>query len=444
MMSRHGARFWLLLLGLSAGGCGGVRSPSTDAASNASPVAVQVVTPQLRTISRNVSQPGFIQAFEQTAIFAKVPGYVLKWSVDIGDEVRKDDLLAELWVPELVSELNFKKVQVQQANKSLAMAQAQLVTAKAQVKEAEAGLRRAEALNDYWKSQAERFTNLVNQSVLDKQTQEETHNQFKMAAAGLTEAQARIESASALQQEKEAARDKAEVDIRAAEAALQQQADLVGYAKFLAPYAGVVTKRNINTFDFVQPPTAGKGEPLYVVERRDLMRVFVDVPEADAVWVSKGSQVQVRIPALQGRVFSGQVARTAYALDRTTRTLLAEIDFPNPQDQLRPGMYAYATIEGQWRDVKTLPASATLTVGDVNVGYQMYCFIVENGRLRKTQIETGARNAQLVQVLKKRVPSLSGEDGLRWEPFTGGELVVQGDVAGLKDGQAVEANPQQK
>jgi HlyD family secretion protein len=423
----------LALVLLSAAACGGSAPPVTAPSGPPPMVTVHVVTPQRGTIQRTISQPGQIQAFEQTPIFAKIPGYVLKWCVDIGDVVRKDQPLAELWVPELVSELDLKKENVKLTIKALAMAEAQVTTAKAQLKEAEAGLARADAVNDYWKGQNERFARLVSQSVLDKQTREETLHQYRAASAALTEAQAKIASAKALVQEKEAARDKAEVDIRAAEADKKRQADLVGYATFQAPYDGVVTRRTINTFDFVQPPTGGKGEPLYVIERRDLMRIFVEVPEADAVWVGKGARARVRIPALQGREFSSKVARTSYSLDRTTRTLLAEIDIANPDDQLRPGMYAYATIEGQWPDVLTLPADAVFTEGDVNVGFKHFCWIVEGGRLKRTQIQIGARGDHMVEVLQKRLPEANA-----WQAFTATEQIVHGNLSGLKDGQTVQ------
>ncbi len=388
---------------------------------------------------RAISQPGAIQAFEQTPIFARIPGYVSKWSVDIGDVVRKGTLLAELWVPDMVSELNLKKEQVEQAKKGLAVAEAQVVTARALIKEAEASLGRAQAANDFWKGQNERFGQLVDKSVLDKQTHEETTKQFRAATASLAEAEAKILTARAMLQEREATRQKAEVDIRAATAARERQDDLVRYATFVSPYDGVVTRRNINTFDFVQPPTAGKGEPLYVIERRDTMRIIVDVPETDAVWVAKGTKATVRVLALQGREFPGVVARTSYALDRATRTLVAEIDLANPQDQLRPGMYVHATLQASRDKVLTLPASAIVKVGDVNVGYQYFCYLVVEEKVRRTQIEIGARNEQFVEVVQKQIPGNPAGAPLEWRAFTGSEKVVRGNLAGLKDGQAVDA-----
>lgn len=426
-------------------------SVSEPAKSPAEPSArrVLVTEPVRKTIRREVGQPGFIQAFERTPIVSRIRGYVLKWNVDIGDPIHKDDVLAELWVPEMVSELKLKEELVHQATKVLAMVKAQVVTAKAQIKEAEAAVDCAEANHNFWKSQSARFTNLVKDSVLDKQSQEEADNQFRSAAAALSEAKAKVQSAKALLQEKESARAKAEVDIRAAEAARRRQADLVAYASLKAPYDGVVTKRNINTKQFVQPATGAQGDVLYVVERTDIVRVFVSVPETDAAWVRVGTPATVRVQALQGQEFKGKVTRTAWSLNNVTRTLRTEIDLPNPElpkvgRRLRPGMYAYAKIEAEWRDVLTLPTSAVLTEGDVNVGYKNYCYIVENGHVKRTEIEIGARNDHLVEVLKKLVPAVKSGVRPRWETFTGTEEVVQSGLSGLKDGQAVEANALRK
>src|ERR1700733_2352425 len=149
-----------VLLPLLAAGC---RQSTTNDASVAeqSGRSVTVVNPSPKTVRREVGQPGVIQAFERTPIVAKIPGYILKWNVDIGDPIRKDQVLAELWVPEMLSELKLKEAMVQQAQKTLAMAQAQVVTAVAQIQEATDAVGQAQADYSYWKGQNEQFTKLV-------------------------------------------------------------------------------------------------------------------------------------------------------------------------------------------------------------------------------------------------------------------------------------------
>jgi multidrug efflux pump subunit AcrA (membrane-fusion protein) len=426
-----------------AAGCGqpSSGSPVPPPAPAAEPAGrtVAVVKPERKTVRREVGEPGYIQAFEETPIVAKVSGYVRSWNVDIGQRLRKGDVLAELSVPELVAELQQKDEQVRQAEKMLAMAGAQVVTAKAQVEERKAGLARAEADRNYWRSQSERMTRLTQGSqVVDRQTAEEAANQLRSASAALKEAEAKVTSARANQAEKEAAKDKAEADVRAAEADRRRVAALVGYTQLTAPYDGVVTQRTVNTGQFVQPATGVKGDVLFRVERTDVVRVFVAVPEAEAAWVGVGAPARVRVQALLGQEFGGRVTRTAWSLNNTTRTLLTEIDLANPDGRLRPGMYAYASVTGEHRDVLTVPASAVTTQGDVNTGYQTFCYLVEYGKVRRTPVEVGARNDQLVEVLKKQTRPAGAGEGSRWEPFTGEEEVVKGDLTGLKDGQAVE------
>ncbi len=160
------------------------------------------------------------------------------------------------------------------------------------------------------------------------------------------------------------------------------------------------------------------------------MRVLVEVPEADAVWVKDGNPARIRIPALRDQQFSGTVRRMGYSLRRQSRTLLVEIDLPNSADLLRPGMYAQADLKVERAQVLSLPASAVATQGDVNEGYQSFCFLLENGKLRRTLVEVGLRCEGQVEVLRKQIEGT-------WLEFTGEENVVCGGLSTLSDGQEV-------
>jgi multidrug efflux pump subunit AcrA (membrane-fusion protein) len=414
-------------------------------------VSVAVVKPERTTLRRTVRQPGSIQAFEQTPVFSKLAGYVRKWHVDMGDHVKKGEALAELWVPEMEVEVKQKEALVQQAEAEIkqaketaAAAEASLKSAEAKVKEAEAGRLRAQAEYRRTKSQSERLARVGSNGVIDKEAVEETRYGFEAAEAGVEEVEARVKSAQATRDESAAKLSKARADVSVAEAHLavakenhDQARTLLEYATLKAPYDGVVTRRNVNTGDFVQPATGTKAEPLYIIERRDTVRILVEVPEGDAAWVTKGVQARIRVQVLKGHEFAGTVDRTSYALDRTARTLIAEIDLPNPKDQLRPGMYVLATITAEHPDAMTIPASAVMTQGDVTQGYQSYCFLVVDGKTRRTLVELGVRGNDRIEVLKKQArPGKSGEEGA-WEDFTGQEVIVRTDLSALGDGQPV-------
>jgi multidrug efflux pump subunit AcrA (membrane-fusion protein) len=458
----HSALRWsVLLLVLPAGaGCGEKAAPPTDT-TEAKPSAapVTVVKPQRKTVRRAVSQPGHIEAFEQTAIYVKVPGYVRNVQVDIGDplraprfdekgeQVEAGTVLAELRVPEMEVELKQKEALVRQADalvtqarEAVSAAAANFESAKAKVNEAEAGRSRAQAELNRTRTQHEMLTRAGKNGTLNKDSVAEAQFAYEAAAAGVVEVEAKVKSAEAARDESKARLDKARADVTVAESGLEVGREnrdyvktLLAYTRIEAPYSGVVVKRNVNTGDLVQPAAAGnKGEPLFVVARIDPVRVFVEVPETDAVLVRNGARAAVRVRGLNGEEFTGTVVRSSWAVDPKARTLRAEIDVPNPQGTLRPGMYAQAIIQVEHPDTWALPAAALLTQDE-----QTFCYRVEGGRAVRTPVRVGIHEGDVVEVLKKQTsPIKPGEEGV-WEDFTGAEEVIRGNLASIKDGQSI-------
>jgi RND family efflux transporter MFP subunit len=405
---------------------------------------VAVVHPSRTSLYWTIRQPGSIEAFEEAPIFPKIAGYVEEWKVDIGDHVRKGQLLAKLWVPETAANLRQKEATVNRDEAQIVLAQAALKAAEANVTKAEANLRLAEASQAKaeanairWQLQYKRDTPLARRGAISVQDFEITTDQYQTMTAAKNEAIAGVAAAKAALAESKALRDRSAADVRLAESNLRAaQADrdsaaaILNYARIEAPFDGVITRRTISRGDFVQPPSTAPQQPLYVIHRRDLMRIFVEVPESEAVWVTEKTPANIRIPVLQDREFTGTVRRMSYSLKRQSRTLLAEIDLPNPGDLLRSGMYAYAAIQVERSNILTLPAAAVATQGDVNEGYEDFCFLWENGKVRRTPIKIGSRGEGQVEVLKKQVQGA-------WEDFTGEEMVVKGELSSLSDGQEV-------
>ena len=143
----------------------------------------------------------------------------------------------------------------------------------------------------------------------------------------------------------------------------------VGYLKLFAPYDGIVVARNANTWDFVLPstgdPTAemraphlspgGQAAPIYVVDRTDIVRIYVDVPERDADFVHIGSEARVKLWAYRDEWLPASVTRLSWALNIQSRTMRTEIDLPNPGSQILPGMYAYGKVVVERPNVRALP-----------------------------------------------------------------------------------------
>ena len=188
----------------------------------------------------------------------------------------------------------------------------------------------------------------------------------------------------------------------------------MGYLTLTAPFDGVIVARNANTFDFVLPatgdPTAmarspylspgGTAAPIYVVDRIDVVRIFVDIPEEDANYVHIGTKATVLAKDYRDEPIPGTVTRTSWALNVKSRTLRAEIDLPNPGGQILPGMYAYAEVIVERPGVRALPLAALTYRGD-QASYWRY----ENGKAVRTEIETGVSDGEWIEVTHRRVPA---------------------------------------
>ena len=199
----------------------------------------------------------------------------------------------------------------------------------------------------------------------------------------------------------------AEAQVEVAEAEERRLAAMFAYTKITAPYDGVITTRNVNTGDFVRPASGdssgseggskGGSAPLFVIARTDPMMFVIGVPEIDAPYVSAGTKASLRLQALADREFNVTVTRTSLALQNQSRTLQAEIDLPNPDNELLPGMYAYGSIDIDRPNVRAIPTSAT-----VQIGNRMCCYLVKEGNAVRTQIQSGVSDGTWIEVVKHR------------------------------------------
>jgi HlyD family secretion protein len=436
------------LAGALAAGCG-TQPPAAPAVRTAP--HVQIAKAEKRTITASVGQPGFINAYEQTAMYPKVAGYLEEWKADIGDHIHTGQVLATLYVPELLAQhaaakatVELDQVMVEVSDKLVEVAENNVNVATAQVQQAQADVGKYEAAVERWESEVKRLTGLAGEKIVDPQILDETKKQLKSSKASFGAAEASVTAAKATKQARQADMAKAQVDVKAAtgkvkvaEAEEKRLAALVGYTKIIAPYDGRVVIRNANKGDFLQPvsgdlsgPTPSqpnqRSTPIYVVARTDKVRVFVDVPEADADFVSKGSKARVRIQAFSGAEIDATVARTSWSLTAKARTLRAEIDLPNTDARLLPGMYVYATVLIERSNVFAVPVGAVTELGNQNC-----CYLLENGKAVKMPVQVGVSDGTWIQMAGKQVNGV-------WVAFTGNEQVILGDLTELVDGEPVQ------
>ena len=205
--------------------------------------------------------------------------------------------------------------------------------------------------------------------------------------------------------------------------------------------------RNANTWDFVLPsmgdPTAEmrspdlspgeKAAPIYVVDRTDIVRIFVDIPERDANYIHVGSEARVKLWAYRDEWLPATVTRIAWALNVRSRTMRAEIDLPNPGSQILPGMYAYGEIVVERPDVRALPKSALSYAGGKTFMWQY-----DNGHAERTEIQTGATDGEWIEVTNRHIESKSPGKKEEWVPIDASEQVLMGSkLSTLTDGGPV-------
>jgi RND family efflux transporter MFP subunit len=261
---------------------------------------VRVATVEASPGIVSATLPGTTAAFADANIYARATGYIARRNVDIGDRVKAGDLLAELAVPELDD-------QISQNERTLAQLEASVQQAEANVKLAQVTWDRDRPLvHEGWATQQ--------QGTVDVQTVKAD----------------------------EAAVAAARQNVAAQENLVKQRRQNRNYALVVAPFDGVITQRNVDVGSLVQGDLTG-GTFMFEMQQKDVIRVWVYVPQDAAFGVAPGVDAIVRVPELPDREFPGNVTRIADAQQSGTRTLLTEIDLPNPDGALRSGVYC--TVE---------------------------------------------------------------------------------------------------
>ena len=375
-----------------------------DTAVSATPV--ETIAPVRQALNR-VSEaiPAELLPYEKTDIFAKVSGYLQEIRVDYGDRVKKGDVLAMLWVPELQKEFEQRKAVVaraeaaiQQAREAVKAAEARVRSGEAAIAEAEAGRLRAQAQYERWKSEYTRIGELVRGGAIEARILDETLKEFKASEAALAEAEAKIKLTHAALDANKAERDKAQADVSVAEANLlvakadrDQVEAMLQYTRVVAPYDGVVTKRNLHTGAFIGSKPG--EQPLLTIVRTDILRVVVDVPEKDVRYLGKDNRVVVDLDALPGKKFEWKITRLAPVLG-SGKKVRVEADIPNPDGVLYPGMYGHASVILEEKpDALTVPA-ACVTSDDNG----SFVWVAMNGMATRKRVALGLNDGSRAEI----------------------------------------------
>jgi RND family efflux transporter MFP subunit len=343
------------------------------------------VVPVVKTSREDMQTEVTLQAeflpYQDIMVHAKVSGFVNLIRVDIGDRVKQGDLLATLEIPELQDNINKAKATLSATGEEIAKAQADY--------------NNVHLLYQRLADVAQAHPNMVAQQDLDTARSKEDS-----AHGALGEAQQH--------------RDEAQAE-------LGRLNTLAAYEKITAPFDGIITKRFADLGSLIQAGTSSNTQalPLVQLAQDTLLRLRFPVPEAETPLIENGRQVEVTVPALN-RTFVGSVTRSAWQIERSTRTMTTEVDVENPQGVIKAGMYAYVKLPLQVaKQALAVPLQA-LTTGD-----QPTVFVwTKDGQLQERKVKVGIRTADKAEIL----------GGLQE-----GDAVVVGNRAGLVAGQKVEA-----
>jgi RND family efflux transporter MFP subunit len=291
---------------------------------------VEVIQVERSSRRSELVLPGNIEAVTEAPILARADGYIKRRMVDIGDRIRAGQPVAEIEAPELDD-------QVRQAKANIQQAQAGLDQALANLEQGKANLGIAKLTADRWRE-------LAAQGVVSRQDNDQYQAQYQAQVANVQS----LEKAIAAQRS----------NIGAAEANLSRLDEMQGYRVVKAPFDGVITMRNVDVGALV---TTG-STLLFRIAQTGTLRAYINVPQIDASSIKTGQSAHLSVSNLPGRSFAGTVTRTANSLDPNSRTLLVEVQLPNGDGALLPGMYAQVDFSSDRSNPPVLIPSDTLIV----------------------------------------------------------------------------------
>jgi RND family efflux transporter MFP subunit len=360
----------------------------------ANPKAAAVVGVVRGPLTNSLTIAGQFQPYQEVDLHAKVSGYIRWIKVDIGDRVRQGQVLAELEVPELQDQLQGAQAEVRHTQSEIERAQSEVVSAASTHAALHAAYTRL------LEASKERPGLIAEQELDDARAKDqESEAQIGVANASL----------DAMQQQ-----------LGVSRADSHRIQTLTNYEQIISPFNGVVTMRYADTGSLIQSGTSSNTQsmPVVRVAQSDLLRLRMPVPESDVPYIHEGGDVQVKVNST-GKVFDGKIVRFARALDSDTRTMLTEVDVPNADLTLSPGMYAETIIQLQQRgDAVFVPAQAVVQSGD-----QAFVLVVDaSHRVEKRIVALGIQTANQVEITS----------GLRV-----GEQVIASGQANYQPGETV-------
>ncbi len=356
--------------------------------------SVNVMTVRRAKPTTDLLLPGSVVSLNQTTIYARTTGYLRRWLADIGDRVQAGQLLAEIDSPDIDQQLAQAQAQLAQTQASLVQSRADLAKGRSDLQQARANLLIALQTWQRWRT-------LVKQGAVAQQDADTKYATYNATLASVQSAQNTVKS-------DEANVNAALANAGASQANVHRYEVLQSFEKVTAPYAGVITARNIDAGDLITSGTSSNTS-IYTLTAYNTLDVNVNVPQQLVSSIQIGQTAQVTVRELPQRVFKGKVIRTTNSIDPNSRTLLTQLAVQNQDYALRPGMYANVSFNLK-RDNPPLIAPDSALVNNAE-GTQV-AILTKNQTVHYEEVALGRDDGKQVEI----VSGLSGNESIITNP----------------------------
>lgn len=379
---------------------------------NTGPPTVKVIKPRSGAMERTTVQAGSVEA-DEVYLHSMVTGILKEQPVLIGQRVKRGQKLAVIDVPELQMQVQRQsalvdqsKARVKQMEAKVAIARADLEAAKADIVYQEANARAATAWVSYRFKSYQRMKDLFTSRSVEERLEDEAKERYEAARESENAAKAAVVTSTAKSLSSQAKIHLAQADVgeaeaqvKIAEAELGKSQVLLAYSTIVAPFDGIITQRNFYTGATIRAVgDKGSQTPLLTIQRTDVMRVVVQVPDSDARYADPGDPAYIEIDAFRGMKFDAKVSRIADTEDPQTRLMRVEIDLPNPQGRIRQGMYGKVTIIlDKEKDKLSIPAGCLAQKSNE-------VFVVRDGKAFLHRVGLGLVGNERVMILQGLTP----------------------------------------
>jgi RND family efflux transporter MFP subunit len=388
-------------------------------------LVVGVARPEQRDLEVILTYTGDVAPNRQTAIFAKTSGYIRSLLVDRGQSVKEGQLLAVIEPTEMEMALDQSRAALASAQASLQVARSNLESARANVANQQANLARVQAVLANDERQAQRMTELFDKGLVAAQERDNARTTFDASRAVVQAQEAQVQVARAQIETGDSQVRLAETQVEQQRAGLRMSQMRVDDTKLVAPFAGYISQKNLDvgaSVSSLAAATSNASVAILVLQDIDPVKIQIEVAERDVPRVRVGNEVRLAVDAYPDRRFTGKVARVVHALDPRTRTMGVEVEVPNGERLLNPGMYARVQLLIEVRkSVLLIPLEAL-----VGAEGRPMVLVVRGGKVASQLITLGAEDGPLVEVTR----GLTAQD----------QMIVQGKEL-VRDGQAVKAVP---